>query len=146
VAVAVNYHYVARRTVECQTILFDVDVPLVTKNKWSQEKIRSACAPRPPPGRCGRAVGPFVHRIAHVGAQHILARTVEHLPYWALQEGHPARVTGTVPGIRTVAGIMGQRAKTAAQANPGICALHAPRSGDELRRILEHVNKAVQLA
>ena len=31
-------------TVACQTILFDVDVPLVTKNKWSALKMRAALA------------------------------------------------------------------------------------------------------
>ena len=29
-------------TVECQTILFDVEVPLVTKNRWSVLKMRAA--------------------------------------------------------------------------------------------------------
>ena len=29
-------------TVECQTILFDVEVPFVTKYKWSTPKIRAA--------------------------------------------------------------------------------------------------------
>ncbi len=29
-------------TVACQTILFDVDVPLVTKNRWSALKMRAA--------------------------------------------------------------------------------------------------------
>src|SRR5574343_784352 len=29
-------------TVECQTILFEVDVPLVTKYRWPQLKIRAA--------------------------------------------------------------------------------------------------------
>src|SRR5512135_3824346 len=29
-------------TVACQTILFDDEVPLVTKNRWSQLKIRAA--------------------------------------------------------------------------------------------------------
>jgi hypothetical protein len=29
-------------TVECQTILFEVDVPLVTKNRWSHLKMRPA--------------------------------------------------------------------------------------------------------
>ena len=29
-------------TVECQTILFEVEVPLVTKNRWSALKMRAA--------------------------------------------------------------------------------------------------------
>src|SRR5690606_38440933 len=29
-------------TLECQTILFEVDVPFVTKNRWSQLKMRAA--------------------------------------------------------------------------------------------------------
>ena len=29
-------------TVECQTILFEVEVPLVTKNRWSELKMRAA--------------------------------------------------------------------------------------------------------
>ena len=38
-------------TVPCQTILFEVDVPLVTKNTWSALKMRAAL-------RSDAAIGP----------------------------------------------------------------------------------------
>ena len=54
----------------------------------------------------------FVHRVAHVGAQHVLAEElVEHLPHRALQEGHAAGVAGAVPGIGAVGSVMGERAE-----------------------------------
>ena len=52
------------------------------------------------------------YRIANVCAEHILTKKlVEHLPYRAFQESHPAGMTRTVPGIGSIRGIMRQGAK-----------------------------------
>ncbi len=54
----------------------------------------------------------FVHRVAHVGAQHVLAEElVEHLAHRALQKRHAAGMAGAVPGIGAVRRVMGQRAE-----------------------------------
>ena len=54
----------------------------------------------------------FVHRVAHVGAQHVLAEElVEHAPHRRLQERHAAGVAGAVPGIGTVLRVIHQRAE-----------------------------------
>ena len=43
------------------------------------------------------------HRVAHVGAQHVLAEElVEHLAHRRLEEGNTSRVARTVPGVRAV--------------------------------------------
>ena len=88
------------------------------------------------------------HRVAHVGAQHVLAEElVEHLADRALQERDSAGVARTVPGIRSVLRVMHQRAeerrRQRVQVRLGL-ADNVP--GDELRRVLEHVDEAVQLA
>ena len=54
----------------------------------------------------------FIDRVAHVGAQHVLAEELmEHLPHWALQEGDPPRMARAVPRIGTVRRIVHQRAE-----------------------------------
>ena len=66
-AVAVH-HDVAGATVWCHTILFDVDVPLVTKKRWSALKMRAAFfSDFRKPGRYGPATGQFFPAL-HVGA------------------------------------------------------------------------------
>ncbi len=85
-------------------------------------------------------------RIAHVGTQHIFAeKLVEHLAHGALQEGHAAGVAGAVPGIRAVAGVVAPTRER--REEPGHRCRLAPREdmpSHELRRILKHVNEAVQ--
>ena len=136
-------------TVECQTILFEVEVPLVTKNRWSALKMRAALRSEAF-HRAGvvEQLAELVDRVADVGAQHVLAEElVEHLPHRALQEGDAARVAGAVPGIGAVGRVVGQRAeewrRQAVEVGLGL-AHHV--AGDELRRILEHVDETVQLA
>ena len=90
----------------------------------------------------------FLDRVADVGAQHVLAEElVEHLADRRLQESDAARVAGAVPGIRAVLRVMHQRAeegrRQAVEVGPGFAddvACH------ELRRVLEHVDEAVQFA
>ena len=100
-------------TVACHTILFDVDVPLVTKKQWSALKMRAAL-------RSDAATGPvvveqlaeLVDRVADVGAQHVLAEElVEHLADRALQERDAARVARAVPRIGAVLRVVDQRAE-----------------------------------
>jgi hypothetical protein len=129
--------------------LFEVDVPLVTKKQWSALKMRAAL-------RSLWAMGPvwssswpeLVDRVADVGAQHVLAEElVEHAPCRALQEGDPAGVARAMPGVRAVLRVLDQgaeeRRRDAVEVALGL-ADDVP--GDELRRVLEHVDEAVQLA
>jgi hypothetical protein len=76
--------------------LFEVDVPLVTKKQWSALKMRAAL-------RSLWAIGPgvveqlaeLVDRVAHVGAQHVLAEElVEHAPCRLFRKADPAAVPG----------------------------------------------------
>ena len=90
----------------------------------------------------------FVHRVAHVGAQHVLAEElVEHLPHRAFQERHAARVARAMPGVRAVLRVMHQRAEERRRQPVEVGARLADDvARDELRRVLEHVDEAVQLA
>ena len=54
----------------------------------------------------------FVDRVAHVGAQHVLAeKLVEHLADRALQERDAAGMSGAVPRIGAVLRVVRQRAE-----------------------------------
>ncbi|KAG0928191.1 hypothetical protein G6F31_017795 [Rhizopus arrhizus] len=90
----------------------------------------------------------FLHRVADIGAQHVFAKElVEDLADRAFQEGDAARVAGAMPGIRTVFRVVEQRFQEgrldAVQIIPGFTDEVAR---DELGRVLEHVDDAVQLA
>ncbi len=89
----------------------------------------------------------LVDRVADVGAQHVLAEElVEHLPHRALQERDPARVPRTVPGVGTVVGVVDQRLEERRRERVQVVGRLADDvARDELRRVLEHVNEAVQL-
>ncbi len=90
----------------------------------------------------------FFHRIANIGAQHILAvELVIHLPHWAFQKSHAARMPRAVPGVRAIFSIIEQRLKKRW--------LHAFEVGlgltndvpcDKFGRVLKHMDKAVQFA
>jgi hypothetical protein len=72
---------------------------------------------------------------------------VEHLADRRLQEGDAARVAGAVPGIRAVGRIMGQRTEEGRRQRIEIgLGLALDVAGDELRRVLEHVDEAMQFA
>ena len=95
-------------TSACQTILFDVEVPLVTKKQWSALKIRAALRSeaRHRPGVVEQ-LAELVDRVADVGAQHVLAEElVEHLPDRALEERDAAGVARAMPRVRAVLRIM----------------------------------------
>jgi hypothetical protein len=82
-------------TVECQTILFEVEVPLVTKNRWSQLKMRAGVALRSR-HRTGMVeqLPEFLDGVADIGAQHVLAEElVEHLSD-RTTSGRPRRPSG----------------------------------------------------
>ena len=90
----------------------------------------------------------LVDRIADIRPQHVLAEElVKHLADRALQERHPARVSGAVPGIRTILRVVGERPeerwRQAVEVGPRLA---HDVARDELRRVLEHVDEAVQLA
>ena len=90
----------------------------------------------------------LVDRVAYVGAQHVLAEElVEHLSDRRLQERDPARVSRAVPGVRAVLRIIDQRAeKRGCQRLQVGFGFADDVARDEFRRVLEHVNEAVQLA
>jgi hypothetical protein len=72
---------------------------------------------------------------------------VEHLPDRALQEGHAAAVARAVPGVRTVLRVIHQRLEERRrQAVQVALGLADDVTGHELRRVLEHVDEAVQFA
>ncbi len=71
---------------------------------------------------------------------------MEHLPYRALEEGHPPGVPRTVPGVGAVRGVVGQGTKEGrGQGIEVVARLAHNVTGDELRGVLEHVDEAVQL-
>ena len=90
----------------------------------------------------------FLDGIADVGTQHVLAKElVEHLADRALQEGDAAGMARAVPGIRTVGGIVRQGAEEGRRQRIEIgIGLALDVAGNELRRVLVHVNETVQLA
>ncbi len=90
----------------------------------------------------------LVDGIADVGAQHVLAEElVEHLADRALEEGDAARVAGTVPRVGAVLRVVDERTEERWGERVEIgfhLANDVPR--DEFRRVLEHVDEAMQLA
>ena len=90
----------------------------------------------------------FFHRVADVGAQHVLAKKlVEHLPDRAFQKSHPAGVSRAMPGVGAVFGVVQQslekRRLHAFQVTFGFA---DDMARHKLWRVLEHVDKAMQLA
>jgi hypothetical protein len=133
----------------CQTILLLVLVPLVTKKQWSALKMRAALR-----SLCRHRAGvveqlaEFLHRVADVGAQHVLAEElVEHLAHRALQEGHAAAVARAVPAVGAVLRVVHQRLEERRRQPVEVAlGLADDVTRHELRRVLEHVDEAVQLA
>jgi hypothetical protein len=90
----------------------------------------------------------FLHGIAHVGAQHVLAvELVVHLAHGAFQERHAARMAGAVPGIRTVLRVVEQRLEERwLHAFQVALGLADDVARHEFGGVLEHVDEAMQLA
>ena len=148
VAVAIHHHDIVRRHVGMPHHL--VGCGRAVGDEKTMIGIEDACGIAL---RCCYRTGviqqlaELVNGVANVGAQHVLAKElVEHLPDRALQKCHPARVTRAVPGVRTVLGVMRQRAekrwRKAIQV--GAC-LANDVSRHKFRRVLEHVDEAMQL-
>jgi hypothetical protein len=149
VAVAVDHHHVAGRHRVVPHHL--VGRARAVGDEEAVVGVEDACgvafARRHGPGMVEQ-LAELLDRVADVGAQHVLAEElVEHLAHRALQEGHAARVTRAVPRIRAVLRVVHQRAEERRgqriEVAPGL-ADDVPR--DELGRVLEHVDEAVQLA
>jgi hypothetical protein len=71
---------------------------------------------------------------------------VIHLAHGALQKGHAARVTGAVPAVGAVFGVVQQRLEERRLHALQIALGFADDVlGHELGRVLEHVNEAMQL-
>ncbi len=149
VAVAVHHHHVARRHRV-------VPHHLVRGARAVGHEETVVCVEDARRVALGFADGPVVvqqlaqllHRIAHVGAQHVLAEElVEHLAHGALEEGDAAGVARAVPRIGAVFRVVQQRLEErrlhALQVALGLA---DDVLGHELRRVLEHVDEAVQLA
>ena len=88
----------------------------------------------------------FFHRVTDVGPQHVFTKElVKHLTYGTLQERDTARVSGAMPRVRTVVGVFNQCPEERGRQAVDVCLRFAnDMPGDELGRILEHVNKAMQ--
>ena len=104
-------------------------------------------------GSCHRAgviqqLAEFLDGVADVGAQHVLAEElVEHLANRTLEEGDTAGVARTVPRIGAICSVVHQRPEKRWRQRIEIgLGLAHDVAGDELRRVLEHVNETVQLA
>ncbi len=80
-------------TLACHTTLLEVDVPLVTKKQMvGVEDARGVQLGLGHGAGVVQQLAQFVHGVADVGAQHVLAEElVEHLAHRALQECHAAR-------------------------------------------------------
>ncbi len=90
----------------------------------------------------------FIDGVAHVRAQHVLAEELmEHLAKRALQERHAARVPRAVPRVgafvRVLHQFLEERRRERIQIHLGLA---DDVTRDELRRVLEHVDEAVQFA
>ena len=149
VAVAVDQHDVARRHVGVPD-----DLVRGRGAVGDEEQVVGAEDARGVALRGGHRAGmveqlaEFVDGIADVGAQHVLAEElVEHLAERVLQEGHPARVPRAVPRIGALVGVLDQlleeRRRQRIEVDLGLADDVARH---ELRRVLEHVDEAVQLA
>ena len=90
----------------------------------------------------------FIHAIAHIGPQHVLAKKlVEHAPHRALQKRHAARMARAVPGVRTVLRVIDQSSKKRRCEAVHIgFGLSDDVARHELWRVFKHVDEAVQLA
>ena len=90
----------------------------------------------------------LVDRVAHVGAQHVLAEElVEHPADRALQERDAARMAGAVPRVRAVLRVVDERLEERRRDAVEVAASFPDDvTRHELRRVLEHVDEAVQLA
>ncbi len=136
-------------TVECQTILFEVEVPLVTKNRWSALKMRAALRSEAATGPVWSSNWPSSSTALQTSARSMFSpkNWWNICPTGRLQEGHAAGMAGAVPGIGAVGGVMGQRPEEwrRQRVEIGLRLAH-DMARDELRRVLEHVDEAVQLA
>ena len=148
-AVAVDHHHVARRdgVVPHHLVAGAGAVGDEVAVVGVEDARRVALAGRHRAGVVEQ-LAQFVDRVADVGAQHVLAEElVEHAADRALQEGDAAGVSRAMPRVRAVLGVVDQGAKE----RRGDAVEIAARLADdvarhELRRVLEHVDEAVQLA
>ncbi len=90
----------------------------------------------------------FFHRVANVGAQHVLTiELVVHLAHRTLEEGYATRVTRAMPRVRTVFGVIQQRLeKRWLQALQVTLGLTDDVARHEFWRVFVHVDEAMQLA
>ena len=90
----------------------------------------------------------LLHRIADVGAQHVLTiELVVHLPHRAFEERHTTRMPWAVPGIRPILCVVEQRLEERRlHAFEVALGLADDVLGHELGRVLEHVDEAMELA
>jgi hypothetical protein len=149
VAVAVDHHHVARRhrVVPDHLVAGAGAVGDEEAVVGVEDARRVALALRHRAGVVEQ-LAEFLDAVADVGAQHVLAEElVEHLAHRALQEGHAAAVARAVPGVAAVLRVVHQRLEERRrQAVEVALGLADDVAGHELRRVLEHVDEAVQLA
>ena len=149
VAVAVDHHHVARRDrvvpdhlVAGAGAVGDEEAVVGVEDA---RRVALACRHR---AGVVEQLAELVDGVADVGAQHVLAEElVEHPADRALQEGDAARVAGAVPGVRAVLRIVDQGLEERRRQRVEIALGFAHDvARHELRRVLEHVDEAVQLA
>ena len=110
VAVAVDHDHIPGATVECQTILFEVEVPLVTKYRWSQLKMRAALRSEAATGPGGRAAGPVPRPRCRRRRAACSRRRTGGTSGRRVTSGRPRRPNaGAMPGIRTIRRVVHQR-------------------------------------
>jgi hypothetical protein len=90
----------------------------------------------------------FLHGVADVGAQHVLAEElVEHLTDRALEKGHPTAVARAVPAVGAVLRIVHQGLEEGWRQPVEVAlGLADDVTRHEFRCVLEHVDETVQLA
>ena len=90
----------------------------------------------------------LLHRIAHVGTQHVLAiKLVVHLAHRALEESHATGVARAMPRIRAVFGVVEQRLEKRRLYTFQVAFGFADDvTRHKLGRVFKHVDEAMQLA
>jgi hypothetical protein len=136
-------------TVECQTILFEVEVPLVTKKEVvGIEDARRVALRGGDRAGVVEQLAEFLDRIADIGAQHVLAEElVEHAARPG-SSGRPPRPSGRGSARNTShprhsGSGRGRRAAPGFEVGLGLA---DDVAADEFGGVLEHVDEAVQFA
>src|SRR5690606_15791407 len=121
-------------TVVCHTILFEVEVPLVTKYRWSQLKMRAALRSEAATGPVWSSSCPSSSTALQTSARSMFSPK----NWW--------NICATGPQVRAVARVVPRRLEDRRRQRVQVVRRVADEvAGHEPRRVLEHVDEAVQL-